>query len=68
MNAIASFRLCKLSTEDLIDKIDSQTDNIFKDYKVPTRHIPARPDQDYDLLIGELILRVRDKLNLGDNI
>lgn len=68
MNAIASFRLCKLSTEDLIAKIDSQTDNMFTDHKVPTRHIPARPDQDYDLLVGELILRVRDKLNLGDNI
>ncbi len=57
MNAIASFRLCKLSTQDLIAKIDEQTDNMFKNQEVPVRHIPARPDADYDLLIGEMILR-----------
>ena len=57
MNAITSFRLCKLSTHDLIAKIDEQTDNMFKNQEVPVRHIPARPDADYDLLIGELILR-----------
>ena len=57
MNAITSFRLCKLSTHDLVAKIDKQTDNIFKNQEIPTRHIPARPDADYDLLIGELILR-----------
>lgn len=57
MNAITSFRLCKLSTHDLVAKIDEQTDNIFKNQEIPTRHIPARPDADYDLLIGELILR-----------
>ena len=44
MNAITSFRLCKLSTHELISKIDEQTDNIFKKQKIPTRHIPARPD------------------------
>jgi hypothetical protein len=57
MNAITSFRLCKLSSHELIQKIDEQTDNIFKNQQLPTRHIPARPDADYDLLIGELVLR-----------
>ena len=57
MNAITSFRLCKLSSHELVKKIDEQTDNIFKNQELPTRHIPARPDADYDLLVGELILR-----------
>jgi len=60
MNAIASFRKCTLSTIELIAKIDVQTDVIFKKQEVPTRHIPARPNEDYDLLIGELVLRVQE--------
>jgi hypothetical protein len=57
MNAITSFRLCKLSSHELIEKLDKQTDEMFQTQQVPTRHIPARPDADYDLLVGELILR-----------
>ena len=33
------------------------TDEIYTTGKIPTRHIPARPDDDYDLLIGELLSR-----------
>lgn len=61
MNAITSFRKCKLSNNDLLQKIDVLTDEMFKKQQVPTRHIPARPDDDYDLLIGELLQRVADK-------
>lgn len=57
MNAINSFRLCKLSNHDLIIKIDKQTDRMFQIQRLPTRNIPAEPNEDYDLLIGELILR-----------
>jgi len=57
MNGIVSFRLCTLTDEQLIEKIDEVTDNMFREQKVPARHIPARPNEDYDLLIGELILR-----------
>lgn len=64
MNAIVSFRLCKLSDEELINKIDLETDQMYKDGKVPSRHIPARPDDDYDLLIGELLLRFKEKLTV----
>ena len=60
MNAIASFRKCTLSTIELIAKIDVQTDVMFKKQEVPTRQIPALPNEDYDLLIGELVLRVRE--------
>jgi hypothetical protein len=64
MNAIASFRKCKLSTPELLEKVDKLTDEMFKKQEVPTRHIPARPDDDYDLLIGELILRVNEQREL----
>lgn len=57
MNQITSFRLCTLSNDELLKKVDSLTDEMYKTGKIHTRHIPARPDSDYDLLIGELILR-----------
>lgn len=63
MNAICSFRLCKLTDIELIEKFDRLTDQMYKDHVVPTRHIPAQPDNDYDLLAGELILRYADVIN-----
>jgi len=60
MNQIVSFRLCKLSNEDLLKKVDELTDKIYIDGKIPTRHIPARPDEDYDLLVGELLKRFQE--------
>ena len=62
MNGIVSFRLCTLSDEELIEKVDQGTDEMYKTGKIPARHIPARPDQDYDLLVGELILRFKEKI------
>jgi hypothetical protein len=52
-----------LSDEELLAKVDKQTDKMFTDFKVPMRSIPALPDDDYDLLIGELILRFKDKID-----
>lgn len=49
---------------ELLAKIDVYTDKMFQEQKVPTRHIPARPDDDFDLLIGELILRVQEMLEI----
>ena len=57
MNAIAHFRKCTLSDEELLAKVDLLTDQIYQTGTIPSRHIPARPDEDYDLLVGELILR-----------
>jgi hypothetical protein len=67
MNAIASFRVCKLTDEQLIKRIDEKTDEIFRNPsdnfpRVLYRSIPARPDEDYDILIGELILRFKEKV------
>ncbi len=60
MNAIAKFRLTKLTDDELLLKVDQLTDNLFKNQEVPTINIPAQPDNDYDLLVGELILRFMD--------
>lgn len=67
MNAITSFRLCKLTDEELIQKVDQLTDEMFQNQIVPTRHIPARPNQDYDLLVGELLLRFQEKTKEVNN-
>lgn len=63
MNAIASFRKCTLTNEELLQKVDSITDEIYQSGKIPTRHIPAQPNNDYDLLVGELLLRFKELSN-----
>ena len=60
MNTISKFRLTKLTDDELLLKVDQLTDKIFKTQSVPTINIPAQPDNDYDLLVGELILRFMD--------
>ena len=62
MNAIVSFRLCKLSTDEILNKLEEQCDNMYRDQKIPTRNVPARPDEDFDLLLGECIMRYRETL------
>ena len=57
MNGLVSFRLCKLSNEELIEKVDKTLDEMYQTNKIPLRHIPARPDSDFDLLVGEMIMR-----------
>ena len=61
MNGLIDFRLCTLSDEELMNQVDEQTDMMFLIQEIPTRHIPARPNQDYDLLIGELLVRFKEK-------
>jgi hypothetical protein len=62
MNALVSFRLCKLSDKELIQKVDRMTDEMYETQRIPVRHIPARPDEDYDLLVGELVKRYYEKI------
>lgn len=52
MNAIVSFRLCKLSDKELLEKVDRMTDEMYQKQEIPPRIIPARPDHNYDLLVG----------------
>jgi len=63
MNGIVSFRLCKLSDEELCRRVDEGTDEMFKSGKIPVRHIPAQVDNDYDLLVGELVQRFMELKN-----
>jgi hypothetical protein len=60
MNALVTFRLCTLTDKELLDKVDAMTDKMYDSQKVPTRHIPARPNDDYDLLVGEVIHRYNE--------
>ena len=57
MNGLVSFRLCSLSNEELVDKVDQAIDKMYQDRQIPLRHIPARPNEDFDLIAGELIYR-----------
>ena len=57
MNAIVSFRECTLTNEELIRKVDKAIDRMYDTGKVPTRNIPARPNDDFDLIAGELLVR-----------
>ena len=66
MNGIATFRLCTLKHKELIKKIDKSTDNMFVSGKLPNRFIPARPNEDYDLIVGEMIYRFDEMLNMLD--
>lgn len=66
MNDIVKFGLCSLSNHDLCKKVDELTDKMFTEQKVPTRNIPAEPDNDYDLLVGELVMRF-SKMNLTEH-
>ena len=63
MNGIVKFKLCTLTDKELLRKVDTDTDNMYKTGKVPDRHIPARPNEDYDLLVGELISRFSKMIN-----
>ena len=62
MNAICSFRKCSLSDIELLVKVDRFTDDIYRLNVIPSRHVPALPNDDYDLLIGELLLRFRERM------
>lgn len=64
MNAIATFRKCTLSDEALIKKIDRAIDRMYEEGEIPMRHIPARPNDDLDIMIGELLLRYREIIML----
>lgn len=52
MNAIVQFRKCTLTDKELLDAVNEGIDNMYETGKLPDRHIPARPDEDFDLLVG----------------
>jgi len=60
MNGIVQFRKCTLTNEELVKAVDQMTDQMYETGKIPCRHIPARPNKDYDLLIGEMLVRFKE--------
>ncbi len=62
MNKIVKFRKCTLTDEQLIDRIDKMTDDIYLSGNIPYRRIPAEPNSDYDLLVGEMLIRYKEKI------
>ena len=57
---LVGFRLCKLDNEELARCVAEGLNKMYDTGKLPDRHIPARPDQDFDLLLGELIVRFNE--------
>jgi len=64
MNSIVSFRKCTLTDEELIEAVDTATDNMYIKGKIPSRNVPAEPNNDYDLLVGELLVRFKESLEI----
>ena len=62
MNAIVKFRKYTLTDAELVERVDKATDEMYKTGKLPSRNIPARPDYDFDLLVGELVFRFYHKI------
>ncbi len=68
---VSLFRLCDLPDDQLIKAV---ADGLIEMYagpaKIPSRHIPACPNKDFDLLVAELILRfteINESLELASN-
>jgi len=57
MNNLVKLTECTLTDQELIQKVDQGTDQMYRARRIPDMCIPARPNEDYDLLVGELILR-----------
>lgn len=64
MNGIATFRLCTLSDKELFRKAEKLVDEMYTTGKLPSRHIPARPNEDFDLVMGELLIRFLEAKNI----
>ena len=62
---LIQFRKCTLTDKELAGAV---AEGLAKMYtppvEVPSRNIPARPDQDFDLLVGELVFRFCVEKNL----
>lgn len=65
---IALFRNTTLQDQELIKKIMEGLLEMYDTGEVPARHIPARPDEDFDILVSELVLRYAEKLNKKNRV
>lgn len=59
---LIQFRKCTLTDKPLAEAVAAGLIQMYKEpVSVPTRHIPARPDEDFDLLVGEMVVRFLEK-------
>ena len=55
---LIQFRKCTLTDKQLAEAAAAWLERIYTPpIQVPVRNVPARPDEDFDLVIGELIYR-----------
>lgn len=55
---IVQFRKCTLNNQALAEKTANILNKMYSDGKIPSRQIPAHPDDDFDLLVGEMAYRL----------
>ncbi len=59
---LIQFRKCTLTDKPLAEAVASGLNKMYSEpVSVPSRHIPARPDEDFDLLVGEMVVRFLEK-------
>jgi len=59
---LVQFRKCTLTDELLAEAVAAGLNKMYSEpVSVPTRHIPARPDEDFDLLVGEMAIRLLER-------
>ena len=62
---LVQFRKCTLTDRGLAEAVAKGMNEMYTDpVSVPARQIPARPDEDFDLITGELIVRYLEKTEL----
>ena len=62
---IVQFRKCTLSDKELAEKVAEGLNKMYTEpVSVPPRHIPAQPDNDFDLIVAELIVRFLEAKNI----
>ena len=65
---VAQFRKCTLTDKALAVAVSEGLNKMYEaPVSVPTRHIPARPDEDFDLLVAELIIRFIEQAMIFHN-
>lgn len=57
---ICNFRKCTLSDDELLQAVSNHMEKLYQVGSIPCRHIPARPNEDFDLLVGELMIRLSE--------
>lgn len=62
---VALFRKCKLTDIELVRAVSDGLNEMYRVGKIPVRMIPARPDEDFDLILGELIIRFIEKSGIS---